>query len=262
MSKGILIVSFGSTYAETREKNIGGIETYIAKRYPEMRCYRAFTSDMIRKVLSKRDQIEIMDVEQALRLMKADGITQVYIQPTHIIDGIENNKAKHIMQQYMSEFDYIGMGKPLLADEKDYDRVTDILWEQLLVNEDDSNLVLMGHGSEHNANEAYKKLENVFHKKGYANVYVATVEAKPTIEDVIKKLQVTTKKKVYLTPFMIVAGDHAHHDMAGGTDSFYTKLEEEGYETEIIMKGLGEYEEIRELFLIHLEELITKRWWL
>lgn len=258
MNKGILVVSFGSTYKETREKNIGGIETLIHHRYPDMKLYRAFTSEIIIKVLKQRDSIEIMDVEQALQQMKKDGITHVYVQPTHIIDGIENHKAYETVQQWKNEFEYIGMAKPLLGDQEDYRKVVEAIWDNLKEGVKNNALILMGHGSDHKANISYEYLEDAFHKAGHTNVHLATVEAEPTIEDVIMKMEPIEYQRVILMPFMIVAGDHAHNDMAGETDSFCTKLVEKGYETNVVMKGLGEYKEIRDIFVSHLKHLIEE----
>ena len=119
---------------------------------------------------------------------------------------------------------------------------------------DDEMLVLMGHGTDHHANSAYPTLEYTFHALGYNQVLIGTVESFPELKNVMAKLEIAEKKKVALMPFMLVAGDHAKNDMAGDEDSWKSQLEDEGYEVRVIMKGLGEFEGIRRIFLEHIEE--------
>ena len=120
--------------------------------------------------------------------------------------------------------------------------------------QDGEMLVLMGHGTDHHANSAYPTLEYTFHALGYNQVLVGTVESFPELKNVMAKLKIAEKKKVALMPFMLVAGDHAKNDMAGDEDSWKSELEEEGYEVRVILKGLGEFEGIRKIFIEHIEE--------
>lgn len=254
MKQGILVVSFGSSHKDTREKNIDRIERHIEEAYPNIICYRAFTSDVIRQIINRREGIRTRNVEEALRLMKEEGITHVYVQPTHIIEGIENHKAAETVCKYQAEFEEIVMGSPLLGKPRDYRLAAEAVIREFRETITGKILILMGHGSEHRANASYVKLEQTFRDAGYANVFLATVEAAPSIEDVIGKISNLPCRKVVLAPFMIVSGNHAQNDMAGERDSFRTKLMDLGYEVEVILRGLGENGDIRELLLSHLRE--------
>ncbi|ROR28322.1 sirohydrochlorin cobaltochelatase [Mobilisporobacter senegalensis] len=258
MQQGILMVSFGSSHKETREKNIDGIFSHVREKYPKAKCYQAFSSDMIRKILKTRDFIEIPDIEGALIEMKKDGITHAYIQPTHIIDGIENNKMKEIAGKFSGEFQVLKIGSPLLDTKEDFDETVKGIWEELTPIVRDDILILMGHGTTHEANEAYSRLEACFRSHGKNKVYIATVEGTPTIEDVMDKLTCRKGERIVLAPFMFVAGEHAVNDMAGEEDSFSSKLSAAGYITDCILKGIGEYEPIRDRYIKHLDEILTK----
>jgi Cobalamin biosynthesis protein CbiK, Co2+ chelatase len=257
MKKGILVVSFGTSHYDTFQNCIEAVEHSIQQTYPEITCYRAFTSEIIMRILKTRDGMDIYNVEEALQRMYMDGITHVYIQPTHIIDGIENNKVKRIMEQYQDKFEVLKIGAPLLLEDHDYEQVVQAVWGELKETVEDNLLIFMGHGSDHEANLSYEKLEEEFHKQGYSNVFIATVEAKPDLDSVIERIKKLNQNKIIVTPFMLVAGDHAKNDMASEEeDSFYSLLKNEGYEVCCIVKGLGEYESIRTIFVEHLKEIL------
>lgn len=254
MKTGILTASFGTTYQETREKNIEAVERSLKEQYPQAMCYRGFSSGIVRKILKERDGLFVMDIREALEKMKEDGITHAYVQLTHIIDGIESNRVKDVVNTYRGAFEVVAVGEPLLTDEADYEKVVRTLWAGLCPEDEDKILVFMGHGTSHEANESYTRLERTFHRMGHPEVYVAAVEAEPAIEDVIAAMDQREKKPVILTPLMLVAGDHAVNDMAGSEeDSFLSLLTEAGYEVEVVLKGLGEYEGIREIYGEHLK---------
>ncbi len=257
MKKGILVVSFGTSHLDTMEKCITAVEHKIQEACPQVECYRAFTSEIIMGILKERNQIKISNVEEALVKMHQDGITHVYIQPTHIIDGIENNKVKKIKENFKNKFEEIVIGEPLLSAQEDYEQVVKVIWGELSKEVEDDLLIFMGHGSEHESNYAYEKLEQEFHRQGHNNVFVATVEAKPDINMVIERIKKLKRKRVIVTPFMLVAGEHAKNDMAGKKDSYYSRLSAEGYDVTCIMKGLGEYEVIRTIFLKHLVTVLS-----
>ena len=243
MEKGILVVSFGTSHMDTMEKTITVIEREIARRFPEWRGYRAFTSRMIVRKLKRTENMEIDTVEEALKRMAADGISEVIVQPTHIINGIENDRMMEDLMEHMSLFNRIRVGKPLLSSVDDYKKAIHGVMSEVGL-ETGEMLVLMGHGTDHHANSAYPTLQ----------VLVGTVESFPELKNVMAKLEIAEKKKVALMPFMLVAGDHAKNDMAGEEDSWKSELEDAGYEVRVIMKGLGEFEGIRKIFLEHIEE--------
>ena len=255
MGKAILAVSFGTSHMDTLDKTIGAIERSIEEHFPEYRLYRAFTSGMILKKLRKTKGLEFYNVKDAMERMAADGMETVIVQPTHIINGIENDKMLEDLMMYADRFQKIRVGKPLLSSVDDYKKAIHAVMEEVELAEDET-LVLMGHGTDHHANSAYPTLEYTFHLLGYRQVLVGTVEGFPDFNNVLTKLEITGTKKVVLMPFMVVAGDHAKHDMAGDEDSWKSELEEAGYEVRTILKGLGELKGIRNLFVEHIEEVI------
>lgn len=253
MGKGILVVSFGTSHIDTMEKTITVIEQDIARQFPEWSVYRAFTSRIIVRKLKRTENMEIDTVEEALRRMAADGISEVIVQPTHIINGIENDRMMEDLMEHMSLFRKIRVGKPLLSSVDDYKKAIHAVMSEVGL-ETGEMLVLMGHGTDHHANAAYPTLEYTFHALGYNQVLVGTVESFPELKNVMAKLEIAEKKKIALMPFMLVAGDHAKNDMAGEEDSWKTELEDAGYAVRVILKGLGEFEGIRKIFLEHIEE--------
>lgn len=252
--KGILTVSFGTSYMDTLEKTIGAIERDMKDTFPEYQVYRAFTSQMIIKKL-KKSQILIPNVKEAMEQMASDGVETVIVQPTHVINGIEYDTMMSDLMEYTDRFAKIRVGKPLLSGAEDYKKAVHAVMEEVKTEEVEA-LVLMGHGTDHHANSAYPALEYTFHLLGYQQVLVGTVEGFPDLGAVMTKLKVAGQKKVTLLPFMIVAGDHAQNDMAGEEDSWKTKLEDAGYEVKVMLKGLGEMKGIRGLFLEHLRAVM------
>lgn len=192
--------------------------------------------------------------------MAADGITDVIIQPTHVINGVENDLMKEDALSCRDKFCSISFGTPLLTTEADNEQVIQTIADELGNLEEDSALVLMGHGTTHYANSIYAALDYKFKDMGYPHIFIGTVEAYPTMKSLLRMLAEFQPKKVVLAPFMIVAGDHATNDMAGDDpESWRCQFEEAGYEVLPILKGLGEYEGIRKMFVQHTEEAIGAR---
>lgn len=257
--KAILVVSFGTSFAKTREKNIDAIEAAVKNAYPGYHHYRAWTSKMIMAKLLKRDNIKIPNVREAMEQMHADGITDVIIQPTHVINGIENDLMKEDALYYQDLFQSITFGNPLLTTEEDNHRVVHAVASQFapLLNSQTA-LVLMGHGTTHFANSIYAALNFKFQDEGYSNIFLGTVEAYPTMDSLLKAVKKTGVCNVLLAPFMIVAGDHATNDMAGDEEeSWKVQFEQAGFSVQCMLKGLGEYPEIRQLFIDHIEDAIA-----
>ena len=253
MNKGILIVSFGTSHLDTLEKTIAVIEREAAEKFPQAGVYRAFTSSVIIRKLKRTAGLAADTVGEALERMAADGVEEVIIQPTHIINGIENDAMMESLMEHMGLFRQTRAGKPLLSSVDDYKKSVHAVMAETEL-EPDEMLVLMGHGTDHHANSAYPTLEYTFHALGYTQVLVGTVESFPEFNNVMARLEISGKKKAVLMPFMLVAGDHAKNDMAGEEDSWKSRLEEAGYEVRVILKGLGELEGIRKIFLEHIEE--------
>lgn len=252
--KAILAVSFGTSHNDTRKITIDAIEKDMQDAFPEYALYRAWTSKMIIKKVNTRDAVHICTVKEAMEQMLQDGITDVLVQPTHVINGIENDLMKEDTLAFQEEFHSISFGDPLLTTEQDNLAVIDAITSEFQDLKRDEVLVLMGHGTTHYANAIYAALDYRFKDKGYQNIFLGTVEAYPTMESLLKMVHAYQPKKVVLAPFMIVAGDHAKNDMASNdSDSWYSQFKAEGYEVEPVLKGLGEYPGIRKLFIEHLK---------
>lgn len=250
--KAILVVSFGTSHLDTMERTITATEQFIAGQFPEYRVYRAFTSGMILRKLKRTENLAFDNVEEALERITADGIRELIIQPTHVINGIENDRMLETAEKYRDRFEKMKIGAPLLSTAEDYKKAVHAVMTEVDLAEDET-LILMGHGTDHHANSAYPTLEYTFHLLGYRQVLVGTVEGFPNLQNVRTKLEITGCKKVVLMPFMLVAGDHAKNDMAGEEDSWKTELEEAGYEVRVILRGLGESEGIRKMLAEHIE---------
>lgn len=258
--KAILAVSFGTSYETARKATIEKIEKEIAEAFPDYRVYRAWTSKMILAILKKRDNLYIPNVVEAMEQMKADGITDVVVQPTHILDGIENNVMKEEALSFQDSFHSITFGTPLISSQEDAHAVIGAVAEEFKEHLDDTALVLMGHGTTHQVNSIYAQIDTMFKEQGHSNIFLGTVEAEPTIHDLVREVCSYSPKKVVLAPFMIVAGDHAHNDMAGDEpDSWAYQFRQQNYEVQPVLKGLGEYPGIRSLFIDHVKQAISSQ---
>lgn len=251
--KAILVVSFGTSHLDTLEKTIQVMEKQVADSFPGYRVYRAFTSGMILKKLKEKKGLHFMNVKEAMEQICADGMEEVVVQPTHIINGYENDRMLEDLRPYEGRFRLLSVGKPMLSSTEDYKKAIHAILEDIELEEEEC-LILMGHGTDHHANSAYPALEYILQALGYTHIHVATVEGYPELKDVIGKLKEKGAKKVALLPFMFVAGDHAKNDMAGEEDSWKQELEEEGYQVRPIIQGLGELPSVRKIFMEHLEE--------
>ncbi|MDD3279011.1 MAG: sirohydrochlorin cobaltochelatase [Lachnospiraceae bacterium] len=255
--KAILVVSFGTSFENTRKVTIDAIEQDIAQAYPDYRIYRAWTSKMILKKLKKRDGIHYDNVKEAMQRMASDGITDVVIQPTHVINGIENDLMTEDALEYADLFHTIHFGTPLLTSIQDNDRLIAAIHEEFQDLTSDEVLVLMGHGTAHFANAIYAALDYTFKDKGYPNIFLGTVEAYPSMDSLLHMVQEYNPKRIVLAPFMIVAGDHATNDMAGeDPDSWRCQFEAAGYPVTCVLKGLGEYPQVRKLLVEHVADAI------
>ena len=257
--KAILVVSFGTSHEDTRKVTIDAIEREISEAYPDYKIYRAWTSKMILAKIKKRDNVHINNVKEAMEQMRKDGITDVIVQPTHVINGIENDLMQEDALSYQEYFKSICFGSPLLTSESDSEKVINTIANEFSYLSDGEALVLMGHGTTHFSNAIYAALDYAFKDKGHPNIFLATVEAYPSMASLLPMLKAYGPKKITLAPFMIVAGDHAKNDMDGDDPgSWKSQLEAQGYETVSVLKGLGEYEGIRRLFVEHVKDAVEK----
>lgn len=257
--QAILVVSFGTSYNDTREKTIGAVEKAIEASFPDYDVRRAFTSQTIINKLKDRDGEEIDNVTEAMDRLVSDGYGTVIVQPTHIMNGYEYDEMIEACAPYEDKIENLKYGKPALSSDSDYESVVKVLAEETPdMTADDTAVVFVGHGTEHFANATYAALAYRLSSDGYGKTFVGTVEAYPGMDEVKAQLAACGASKVTLFPFMIVAGDHASNDICGEEEgSWYTELKKEGYEVTGVKKGLGEYAGIQKLFVSHVEDAIN-----
>lgn len=258
-TKAILVVSFGTSFVKTREKTIDQIEKDIEATFPDYRIYQAWTSKIIIAKLFRRDGIRIPTVREALKQMCQDGITQVIVQPTHLLNGIENEEMKRDVLAYEEDFQSISFGEPLLTTTGDNEKVIQAVMREFPKLKPEEALVFMGHGTTHYANSIYVALDDMIKDLGYSRTFLGTVEAHPSLDTLLKRVGELHPEKVLLAPFMVVAGDHAMHDMSGEDEnSWRSRFEAAGFQVECVMKGLGEYEGIRKCYIDHVKAAAYK----
>ena len=259
--KALLLVSFGTSYSETREKTIERIAQNIAMIYPEYQLRQAYTSQMvIDKVrASTEDFYEIDNVEEAMQKLADEGFGTLIVQPTHVMAGLEYDKMCEIVNSFTDRFETMVIGKPLLSDADDYQAVVQAFSSEMIPYDGmNTSIVLMGHGTEHSSNAVYSELQSTFEQMGMNQYYVGTVEAEPGLDEILGRIKESDTTKVVLVPLMIVAGDHAVNDMAGdGEDSWKTQFEAAGYEVECVVRGMGEYMIIQDLFSSHVQDSVN-----
>lgn len=255
MKKGLLVVSFGTSYREAEEQNIIPVEQALTKAFPEYEMRRAYGSRRIIKKLRERDSITIDTIEEALKKFSADGYTELLIQPTYMIHGYEYDELMELVKMYKKEFASVRVGHPLLHQQSDYEQLISGLNEIFDFRNSSDAFLFMGHGTAHFANACYPALEHQLQAHGFKNVFIGTVEGYPAIEDVLIQLRKRGYKKAVLSPLLLVAGDHARNDMAGkNKDSWKNVLESSGIETSCILAGLGSYAFVQQMFAVHAQQ--------
>ena len=257
--KEILIVSFGTSYSNSRHVTIGAIEDAIREAYPDYQVRRAFTAQIIIDKLKKEEKIEIDNVKQALDRAVKNGVKTLVVQPTHLMNGLEYNELKKELDKYKDKFDKIALGEPLLTSDDDYKKVIAAITSDTKEYLDgETAICFMGHGTEAKSNKVYSTLQEKLKAAGYNDYFVGTVEAKPSVDDLIAQVEESGKyKKVILQPLMVVAGDHANNDMAGDDkDSWVTKFKAAGFEVKPVLRGLGQIYDIQKIYLEHVKAAI------
>ena len=246
MNKGILVTSFGTSHKDTRKKSIEALENMVKEKYGAERVERAFTSNIVRKIIKKNEGIYVYNQEEGIKALQNRGYSEIITMSTHILSGLEYSKLND---------KYGKITKPLLFSDEDYNKiVNDHKFNDL---EGNDALIFMGHGTESEADKSYEILQEKYKEKRRENIFIATVEGKITLEDIIKKIKNKNYKKVLLKPFMIVAGDHAKNDMASDEkDSWKTILENNNFEVEVKLIGMGEYDFIQNMFMDKLAQII------
>lgn len=254
----ILVVSFGTSYNDSRDITIGAIEAAIQDAYPEYQVKRAFTSQIIIDKLKERDGLEIDNVTEALDRAVDEGVKTLIVQPTHLMNGYEYTDLVDELDTYKDKFDKIAIGDPLLTSDEDFKAVAEAIAAETASYDDGQTAIcFMGHGTEADSNSVYSKLQETLTSEGYANYYIGTVEATPSVDDVLAAVQEGSYTKVVLEPLMVVAGDHANNDMAGDEDdSWKSVFQNAGYGVECLLKGLGQFESIQNIYVEHVQAAI------
>ncbi len=259
--KELLVVSFGTSFNDSRRLTVGGIESALEKAYPEFSVRRGFTSQIIIDHVKKRDGEVIDNVKEALDRAVANGVKTLVVQPTHLMNGFEYNDLVKEIADYSDAFEKVEIGEPLLTSDDDFKAVADAITADTKSYDDgETAICFMGHGTEADSNGVYAKMQQVLKDGGYENYFVGTVEATPSLDDVIATVKESGKyKRVVLEPLMVVAGDHANNDMSGDEDdSWKTKFEAEGFTVECILEGLGQKEAIQKMYVDHAAKAIEK----
>lgn len=255
----LMVVSFGTSFNDSRRLTIGGIEAALEKAFPDWSVRRGFTSQIIIDHVKSRDGEDIDNVKQALDRATANKVKRLVVQPTHLMHGFEYNDLVDEVAQYGDAFEKIAIGEPLLTSDDDYERVAKAIVEATTSYDDGKTaIVFMGHGTEAESNVVYAQMQKVLSDLGAEHYYIGTVEATPSLDDVIAQVKQGSYTRVVLEPLMIVAGDHANNDMAGeDPESWKSQFEAAGYEVECVLRGLGELEPIQQLFIEHAQAVMN-----
>lgn len=256
----LLVLSFGTSYNDSRRLTVGAIENDLESAFPDFSVRRGFTSNIIIDHVNKRDNVLIDDVDAAMNRAVDNGVKTLVVQPTHLMHGLEYDELVKEVGNYADAFDQVVFGEPLLSSDDDFAKVEKAITEWTADYDDGKTAIcFMGHGTEADSNEVYQKMQDLLTKDGYANYFVGTVEATPSLEDVLAKVQAGDYERVILEPLMVVAGDHANNDMAGDDeDSWKSQFDASGAfdSVDCQIAGLGRIEAVEDLYVEHTKAAI------
>ena len=276
----LLVVSFGTSFNDSRVKDIKGIEDALQAAYPDWSVRRAFTAQIIINHVQARDGEKIDNMQQALDRAVANGVKNLVVQPTHLMHGAEYDEMMEMIDEYKDKFERVAVAEPLLgevgadaavinADKEAVAKavtaaaVKDAGFDSLdAAAEEKVAFVFMGHGTSHTAKVSYSQMQTAMQTLGYSNVFIGTVEGEPeetACENVIEAVKAAGYTKVILRPLMVVAGDHANNDMAGADDdSWLSQFQASGdfASVECQIAGLGEIEDIQQRYIEHTKAAI------
>ena len=260
----ILVMTFGTTFADTRAKTIDAVEAAIQKAHPDIPVFEAYTSHIIIDRVKAKEGIQKMTPEEAFIKLKAEGYTRVAVVSLDVIPGMEYSYDSIITKMQMSKFKELSLATPLMyfqGTEGEPDQVVDFLnavKSQFPVMGKEDATLIMAHGTPHPGNDYYSVIQDRIEKLGMNNVFVYSVEGRPNLDDVIPKLKAKGFKNVTLMPIMMVAGDHANNDMAGDDpDSHKSILTKAGFKVNTYIHGLGENENVRALYIQRANEALA-----
>ncbi len=279
----ILVVSFGTSFNDSRVADIKGVEDAIAAAFPEWDVRRAFTAQIIINHVQARDGEKIDNVDQALQRAVDSGVKNLVIQPTHLMHGAEYDELIAALDNYKDSFENVVVAEPLLGEVGDDATVINADKEAVAkavvaeavdfagyetldaVAEDGTAIVLMGHGTSHTANVTYNQMQTQMEQLGYDNVFIGTVEGEPedtACDVVIDKVKDAGYTKVILRPLMVVAGDHANNDMADPEDeeSWFSQFVDSGNFNEVScqIEGLGRIADVEKVYIDHTQAAIDQ----
>ncbi len=276
----LLVVSFGTSFNDSRAKDIGGIEKALQAAYPDWAVRRAFTAQIIINHVQARDDEKIDNMDQALQRAVDNGVKNLIVQPTHLMHGAEYDELTEAVENYKDKFESVKIAEPLLGEvgndatviNADKEAVAKAITAEAVKTanydsldaaaEDGTAFVFMGHGTSHTAKVSYSQMQTQMEQLGYKNVFIGTVEGEPeetACEAVIEAVKNAGYKKVVLRPLMVVAGDHANNDMAGDDeDSWKSQFEAskafESIDTQIA--GLGGIADVQQLYVSHVKAVL------
>ncbi len=251
--KELLVVSFGTSYNDSRRLTIGAIEKDMQEAFPDWNVRRAFTSQIIIDHVERRDGEVIDNIKEALDRAVENGVKTLVVQPTHLMSGFEYTDLVDELAEYADAFETIAVGEPILTADEDFAALKDAIVEATADYDDGKTAIcFMGHGTEADSNEVYAKMQELLVEGEMENYFIGTVEAEPSVMDVLELVKAGSYDRVVLRPLMIVAGDHANNDMAGDEeDSWKSVFEAAGYEVECVVEGLGQLEAVRSILVDH-----------
>lgn len=276
----LLVVSFGTSYNDSRAEDIKSIEDALAEAYPDWSVRRAFTAQIIINHVQARDGEVIDNMQQALDRAVDNGVKNLVIQPTHLMHGAEYDEMAEALDEYSDKFESVAIAEPMLGEvgddatviNEDKEAVAKAVVDAAVKEagfdsmdgaaEDGTAFVFLGHGTSHTAKVSYSQMQTQMEELGYKNAFIGTVEGEPedtACEAVIDKVKEAGYKKVILRPLMVVAGDHANNDMAGSEeDSWKSMMEASGAfdSVEAQIAGLGRIEAVQELYVEHTKNAI------
>ena len=275
----LLVVSFGTSFNDSRAEDIKGIEDALAEAFPDWSVRRAFTAQIIINHVQARDDEQIDNMQQALDRAVANGVKNLVVQPTHLMHGAEYDEMVEAIDAYKDKFESVAIAEPMLGEvgddatviNDDKAAVAQAITDEAVKEagydsmeaaaEDGTAFVFMGHGTSHTANVTYDQMQTQMEKLGFTNAFIGTVEGEPedtACDEVINKVKDAGFKKVILRPLMVVAGDHANNDMAGDDDSWKSMFEASGDFDEIDcqIEGLGRIDAVEQLYVAHTQAAI------
>lgn len=279
----LLVVSFGTSFNDSRAEDIGGIEKALIEANPDWSVRRAFTAQIIINHVQARDGEKIDNVDQALDRAVANGVKNLVVQPTHLMHGAEYDELVEALDNYKDKFETVTVAEPLLGEvgsdatvvNADKAKVAEAITAEAVktagfdsldaAKEDGTAFVFMGHGTSHTAKVSYSQMAAQMSELGYENVFIGTVEGEPeetACEAVIEAVKEAGYTKVVLRPLMVVAGDHANNDMAGDDEDSWKSMFNASGAFESVdcqIAGLGGIEAIQQIYVDHtkaaMEEL-------